>query len=93
MLELLKRYVSLKQGVRHNTRMGYRFVLNLVAKEEFGSRKICTVKVSDAKLWFLKLYQDGKGYSTHAHPKSQKIFPLHLFGIEKPKRNLFIQKY
>lgn len=28
-LELLKRYVSLKQGVRHNTRMGYKFVLNL----------------------------------------------------------------
>ena len=63
-LELLKRYVSLKQGVRHNTRMGYKFVLNLVAKEEFGSRRICTVKVSDAKLWFLKLHQDGKGYST-----------------------------
>ena len=63
-LELLKRYVSLKQGVRHNTRVGYNFVLNLVAKEEFGSRRICTVKVSDAKLWFLKLHQDGKGYST-----------------------------
>lgn len=44
--------------------MGYKFVLNLVAKEEFGSRRICTVKVSDAKLWFLKLHQDGKGYST-----------------------------
>ena len=31
-LELLKRYVSLKQGVRHNTRMGYKFVLNLVPR-------------------------------------------------------------
>lgn len=63
-LELLKKYVSLKQGVRYNTKVGYSFVLNLVAKEDFGYRKISTVKVSDAKQWFMKLHKDGRGYST-----------------------------
>ena len=63
-MELLQKYVALKQGVRHNTKVGYNFVLNLVAKEDFGSRKISTIKVSDAKLWFMKLHRDGRGYST-----------------------------
>ena len=52
-MELLRKYVALKQGVRHNTKVGYSFVLNLVAKEDFGNRKISSIKVSDAKLWFM----------------------------------------
>lgn len=63
-LELLEKYISLKQGVRYNTKVGYQFVLNLVKKEEFGYRKISTVKVSDARQWFMKLHKDGRGYST-----------------------------
>ena len=63
-IELLERYVSLKQGVRHATKVGYKFVLNLVKKEDFGFRKINTIKPSDAKLWFMKLQKDGRGYST-----------------------------
>jgi len=54
----------LKQGVRYNTKVGYGFVLNLVKKEKFGNRKIRDIKVSDAKLWFIKMYNDGRGYST-----------------------------
>ena len=38
-LELLERYISLKQGVRHATKVGYKFVLNLVKNEDFGSRR------------------------------------------------------
>ena len=34
---LLERYISLKQGVRYNTKVGYNFVLNLIKKEDFGS--------------------------------------------------------
>lgn len=54
-IELLERYITLKQGVRHATKVGYNFVLNLVKKEDFGFRKINTIKPSDAKLWFMKL--------------------------------------
>mgnify|MGYP003290790242 FL=1 len=63
-VELLERYISLKQGVRYNTKVGYAFVLNLVKKEDFGQRCIKDIKVSDAQLWFLKLHNDGRGYST-----------------------------
>ena len=63
-IELLEKYISLKQGVRYNTKVGYQFVLNLVKKEDFGYRKVSTVKVSDAKQWFKKLHKDGRGYST-----------------------------
>ena len=63
-LELLERYISLKQGVRNATKVGYNFVYNLVQKEPFGFRKIRDIKMSDAKLWMLKLQQDGRGYST-----------------------------
>lgn len=63
-IELLEKYISLKKGVRYNTQVGYNFVLNLVRKEDFGCRKISTIKVSDAKQWFAKLQKDGRGYST-----------------------------
>ena len=63
-LELLERYISLKQGVRNATKVGYKYVYNLVKKEEFGYRKIRDIKMSDAKLWFMKLQKDGRGYST-----------------------------
>ena len=63
-IELLEKFISLKKGVRYNTKVGYQFVLNLVKKEDFGYRKISTIKVSDAKLWFAKLQKDGRGYST-----------------------------
>ena len=63
-VELLEKYINLKQGVRYNTKVGYEFVLGLIKKEEFGHRKINTVKVSDAKQWFMKLQKDGRGYST-----------------------------
>ena len=63
-IELLEKYISLKKGVRYSTQVGYQFVLNLVKKEDFGCRKISTVKVSDAKQWFAKLQKDGRGFST-----------------------------
>ena len=62
--ELLQRYISLKRGVRYNTRIGYQFVMGIVQKESFGSKKIRDVKVSDAQRWMIKLQEEGKGYST-----------------------------
>ena len=62
--ELLQRYISLKRGVRYNTRVGYQFVMGIVQKESFGSKKIRDVKVSDAQRWMIKLQEEGKGYST-----------------------------
>lgn len=63
-LELVKKYVAQKTGVRHNTEANYKFVINIIAKEEFGSMRIDKVKLSDAKAWLIKLQADGRGYST-----------------------------
>lgn len=63
-LELVKRYVEQKVAVRHNTKTGYNFVLNILKKENFGRMQIGRVKLSDAKRWFIKLQADGKGYSS-----------------------------
>ncbi len=63
-LELVEKYVSLKTGVRHNTEANYNFVINIIAKEEFGRKRIDKVKLSDAKAWLIKLQKDGRGYST-----------------------------
>lgn len=63
-LELVKKYVSQKTGVRHNTEANYNFVINIIKKEVFGNKRIDKVKLSDAKGWLIKLQSDGRGYST-----------------------------
>lgn len=64
-LELVEKYISLKTGVRHNTEANYKFVINIIKKEEFGRKRIDKVKLSDAKAWLIKLQQtDGRGYSS-----------------------------
>ena len=64
-LELVEKYISLKTGVSHNTRAGYKTVINLLKKDAFGEKRIDKVHLSDAKAWLIKLQQtDGKGYSS-----------------------------
>lgn len=63
-LELVGKYVAQKTGVRENTRVGYNYVINILKKEAFGNKKISKVKLSDAKIWLIKLQKDGRGYST-----------------------------
>lgn len=63
-LALVERYISQRQGVRYNTKVGYNFVLNLLKKEDFAYRQIKDIKPSDAKQWFIKLHDDGYKYSS-----------------------------
>ena len=62
--ELVDRYLAQKLGVRENTKTGYRFVTNVLRKEPFGRMMIDKVRISDAKLWLIKLQRDGRGYSS-----------------------------
>lgn len=63
-LELVQRYISQKRGVKHNTQANYNFVINVIKKEEFGAKRIDTIKLSEAKAWLIKLQDDGRGYSS-----------------------------
>ena len=62
--ECVERYLATKVGVKPNTLANYNFVKNLMEKEDFYGRKIREIKVSDAKLFLIKLQQDGKRHST-----------------------------
>lgn len=63
-LELVQKYISQKSGVKHNTQANYNFVINIIAKEAFGQRRINNIKLSDAKEWLIKLQDEGRGYSS-----------------------------
>lgn len=63
-LELVQKYISQKRGVKHNTQANYNFVINVIKKEDFGAKRIDTIKLSDAKTWLIKLQDDGRGYSS-----------------------------
>lgn len=64
-LELVKRYVATKVGVRESTKAGYKTTINFLTQDPFGQRRIDIIKISDAKLWLITLQQrQGKGYSS-----------------------------
>ena len=64
-VELVEKYTSLKTGVGHNTKAGYKTVINILNREAFGKQRIDKVRLSDAKAWLIKLHQvDGRGYSS-----------------------------
>ena len=62
--ELAKKYISTKTGVRYNTEVNYRFILNVLQNDPFGNVRIDKIKQSDAKSWLIYLQASGKGYST-----------------------------
>ncbi|HJJ47360.1 MAG TPA: integrase DNA-binding domain-containing protein, partial [Methanocorpusculum sp.] len=64
-IELAERYIATRTGVRESTKTGYRTTLNIIRKDPFGHMRIDKVKLSDAKLWLIKLQQqDGRRYSS-----------------------------
>lgn len=73
-LELVKKYIKTKTGVRPSTAAGYKTCINFLSKDPFGSLRIDKVKMTDAKCWLIDLQKKGRGYSS-----------LHTFrGILRP---------
>lgn len=63
-LELVNKYISMRTGVRETTRAGYKTVVRALERDPFGQRTIDKVKLSDAKLWLIKLQTEGRSYSS-----------------------------
>lgn len=63
-LQLVQKYILTKTGVRHNTEAGYKTVVNVLKQEGFGSRRIDSVRLSDAKYWLIQMQKNGRGYSS-----------------------------
>ena len=81
-LELVERYIATKTGVRHNTIAGYKTVVNILKKEEFGSRRIDLVKPSDAKLWLIKLQSEDKRSYSSIHSIRGVVRPAFRMAVE-----------
>lgn len=80
--ELVERYLSQKRPEKHCTAVNYNFVRNLLKKEEFCKRQICTVKPSDGKAFFIKLHDAG-GYSfSTIHTIRSVLKPAFEFAVE-----------
>ena len=62
--ELAERYLTLKQGIKPNTMRAYERAITTLKSDAFGSKKIKDVKRSDAKLWFVKLHNNGMKRNT-----------------------------
>lgn len=95
-LQLVERYTSIKRGVRYNTQTGYRFVLGVLKKQVFGQQKIRDIKMSDAKLWVISLFDQGYSYSTIASirgivkPAFQMAYILKISSAEIPSSSDWI---
>ena len=64
-LELVKRYIATKTGVKATTEAGYKTVVNILEKEAFAYLPIKKIHHSDAKLFLIKLQkEDGRSYSS-----------------------------
>ena len=53
--ELVNRYVATKIGVKLIAKAGYKMVQIFLDENPFSGRKIGTIRISDAKLFLIKL--------------------------------------
>ena len=62
--ELVDRYMNLKRDLSENTRRGYGTVINRIRESPFGERKVRTVRLSDAKAFYISLHDRGMKRNT-----------------------------
>ena len=64
-MELVEKYLKTRTMVRPSTKINHNFVCNVLRKEKFSQKQIYEVRVSDAKLFLIKLQnEDGRGFSS-----------------------------
>lgn len=62
--ELVDRYIDLKRSLRQNSMRAYGTAINRIHTDDFGKRQIRSVKLSDAKAWFVSLHDGGMKRNT-----------------------------
>lgn len=62
--ELVDRYMNLKRDLSENTRRAYGTVINRIKEAPFGQMKVRTVKLSDAKAFYIGLHDSGNKRNT-----------------------------
>lgn len=57
--ELVDRYFNLKRDLKQNSLRAYRSVIRRIHEDPFCQKKVNTVKLSDAKSWYISLHDNG----------------------------------
>lgn len=62
--ELVDRYINLKRGLKQNSMRAYGSAVNRIHGDPFGQKPVKSVKLSDAKGWFVFLHDQGMKQNT-----------------------------
>lgn len=62
--ELVEKYLALKSRKCYSTVTTYQSWADSIKQEPFSQRSICDVTKQDAQLWFQKMQETGRAYST-----------------------------
>ena len=81
-LELVKRYIATKTGVKPNTEAGYQTVVNILTKEAFAYLPIKKIRHSDAKLFLIKLQKEDKRSYSSIHSIRGVLRPAFALAVE-----------
>ena len=81
-LELVKKYVATKTGVKAATEAGYKTVINILTKEAFAYLPIKDIRHSDAKLFLIKLQKEDKRSYSSIHSIRGVLRPAFAMAVE-----------
>ena len=62
--ELVDRYINLRRGLKANSMRAYGTAIKRIHADPFGQKQIRSVKLSDAKGWFVSLHDSGMKQNT-----------------------------
>lgn len=62
--ELVDRYMNLRRNLKSNSMRAYSSAINRIHTDPFGQRPIKSIKLSDAKRWFVELHDQGLKQNT-----------------------------
>lgn len=81
-LELVEMYVKTKHKSRDTTKAGYQTCINFLKEEPFGSKRIDTINVAEAKLWLVSLQSEKKMSYSSIKCKRGVIKPAFQLAVE-----------
>ena len=81
-LQLVKRYLATKTGVKPTTEAGYKTVVNILEKEAFARLPIKKIRHSDAKLFLIKLQKEDKRSYSSIHSIRGVLRPAFAMAME-----------
>lgn len=70
MKKLIEQYLNLKQNTKPQTMQTYWYFARIIFKYPISSKKINTIKMSQAKQWMVDLQADGIAFNTIKHLRS-----------------------